>query len=97
MERLISLFGLFALMFMAWMASRDRKHINARLILTGLLFQCVFAFIVFKLSAGVVIFSWLNDAALKVISFAKEGIYFVFGPLESKDKTGRGLSHGAGF
>jgi CNT family concentrative nucleoside transporter len=76
-------------MFLAWMASRDRKHINARLILTGLLFQCVFALIVFKLPAGVVIFSWLNNAALKVISFAKEGIYFVFGPLAiSPGETG---------
>jgi CNT family concentrative nucleoside transporter len=89
LDRVISLFGLFVLMFLAWIASRDRKHINARLILTGLLFQCVFAFIVFKLSAGVVIFSWLNDAALKVISFAKEGIYFVFGPLAvSPGETG---------
>jgi CNT family concentrative nucleoside transporter len=88
-DRLISLFGLFVLMFLAWLASRDRKHINARLILTGLLFQCAFALIVFKLSAGVVIFSWLNDAALKVISFAKEGIYFVFGPLAiSPGETG---------
>lgn len=81
LDRLISLVGLFVLMFLAWMASRDRKNINVRLILTGLLFQCVFAFIVFKLSAGVVIFSLLNDAVLRVISFANEGIYFVFGPL----------------
>jgi CNT family concentrative nucleoside transporter len=80
-DRLISFLGLFVLMFLAWIVSRDRANINVRLILTGLLFQCVFAFIVFRLSAGVVIFSWLNDAALRVISFAKDGIYFVFGPL----------------
>jgi CNT family concentrative nucleoside transporter len=37
----------------------------------------------------VVIFSVLNDVALKVISFAKEGIYFVFGPLAiSPGETG---------
>jgi CNT family concentrative nucleoside transporter len=87
--RLISFLGLFVLMFLAWVASRDRKNINVRLILTGLLFQCVFALLVFKLPAGVVIFSWLNDAALKVISFANEGIYFVFGPLSvSPGQTG---------
>lgn len=89
MDRLISLSGLFVLMFLAWLASRDTKNINFRLILTGLLLQCGFAFIVFKLSAGVVLFSWLNDAALKVISFAKEGMYFVFGPLAiSPGETG---------
>jgi len=88
-DRLISFSGLFVLMFLAWMVSRDRENINVRLILTGLLFQCVFAFIVFRLSAGVVIFSWLNDAALRVISFAKDGMYFVFGPLAiSPGETG---------
>jgi CNT family concentrative nucleoside transporter len=80
-DRLISLGGLFVLMFLAWVVARDRKHINVRLILTGLLFQCVFAFIIFRLPAGVVVFSWLNDAVLRVISFAKEGMVFVFGPL----------------
>lgn len=80
-DRLVSFLGLFVLMFLAWVVSRDRRNINIRLILTGLLFQCVFAFIVFQLSAGVVIFSWLNHAALRVISFARDGIYFVFGPL----------------
>lgn len=88
-DRLISFSGLFVLMFLGWLASRDRRHINARLIVAGLLFQCGFALIVFKISAGVIIFSWLNDAALKVISFAKEGIYFVFGPLAvSPGETG---------
>ena len=87
--RLISLCGLFVLMFLAWVASRDTKHINFRLIITGLLFQGAFALVVFQLSAGVVVFSWLNDAALKIISFAKEGIYFVFGPLSvSPGETG---------
>jgi len=80
-HRLISFFGLFVLMFLAWLVARDRKNINFRLILTGLLIQFAFAFIIFRLPAGVVIFSWLNDAVLRVISFAKEGIYFLFGPL----------------
>jgi len=81
LHRLTSLFGLFVLMFLAWVVARDRKNINFRLICTGLLLQSLFALIVFRLPAGVVIFSWLNDAVLRVISFAKEGIYFVFGPL----------------
>jgi len=76
-------------MGLAWLAARDSKHINFRLILTGLLVQWAFAFIVFRLPAGVVIFSWLNDAVLKLISFAKEGLYFLFGPLAvSPGETG---------
>ena len=89
-HRLISLLGLVVLMFLAWVVARDRKNINFRLILTGLLFQFAFALLVFRLPAGVVIFSWLNDAALRVLSFAKEGMYFVFGPLSiSPGETGQ--------
>jgi CNT family concentrative nucleoside transporter len=88
-ERLTSLIGLFVLMFLGWVVARDRKNFNVRLIVTGLLFQCAFAFVVFRLPAGVVIFSWLNDVVLRVISFAKEGMYFVFGPLAvSPGETG---------
>ncbi len=88
-ERLTSLAGLFVLMFLGWVVARDRKNFNVRLIVTGLLFQCAFAFVVFRLPAGVVVFSWLNDAVLRVISFAKEGMYFVFGPLAvSPGETG---------
>lgn len=77
-------------MFLAWVVARDRKNINFRLILTGLLFQFAFALLVFRLPAGVVIFSWLNSAALRVLSFAKEGMYFVFGPLSiSPGETGQ--------
>jgi len=77
-------------MFLAWVVARDRKNINFRLIATGLLFQFAFALLVFRLPAGVVIFSWVNDAALRVLSFAKEGMYFVFGPLSiSPGETGQ--------
>jgi CNT family concentrative nucleoside transporter len=56
---------------------------------TGLLIQCAFAFVVFKLPAGVVVFSWLNDGVLKIMSFAKEGLYFLFGTLAvSPGETG---------
>lgn len=97
-QRIISFLGLFVLMFLAWAVSRDRKRINVRLVVTGLLFQFVFAFVVFQLSAGVVIFGRLNDAALRVISFAREGIYFVFGSLAvSPGETGPAGEASPGF
>lgn len=96
--RLVSLFGLFFLLVLAWSSARDRKHINFRLIFTGLLVQWAFAFIVFRLPAGVVIFSWLNDAVLRLISFAKEGLYFLFGPLAvSPGETGPMGERSPGF
>ncbi|MBW2107631.1 MAG: nucleoside transporter [Deltaproteobacteria bacterium] len=97
-ERLISLAGVFALMFLAWLASRDTRHINIRLISTGLVFQAAFAFVVFQLPAGVAVFSWLNDAVLTVIGFAREGMVFVFGPLAlSPGQTGPAGETSPGF
>ncbi len=80
-HRLISLLGLLVCMFLGWIISSDRKRINLRLIATGLLLQGVFALFVFTLPAGTQVFSWLNSAVLRLISFANEGIYFLFGPL----------------
>ncbi|NVM22919.1 MAG: nucleoside transporter [Desulfobacterales bacterium] len=97
-NRLISLSGLFVLMFAAWIVSRDRKNINFRLIGTGLLFQCAFAVIIFKLPVGAAVFSLLNDAVLRVISFAKDGMYFLFGPLAvSPGETGPAGETSPGF
>jgi concentrative nucleoside transporter, CNT family len=80
-ERLISLAGLFVLMFLAWIVAGDKKHVNIKLIFTGLLLQCIFAFVIFRLPAGVLFFSRLNDVVLGILSCAKEGMVFVFGPL----------------
>jgi len=36
MQRLISLLGLFVMMFLAWLLSVDRRRMNLRLILSGI-------------------------------------------------------------
>ena len=41
MERFISLFGLFAMMGIAWALSTDRRRINLRIVTGGLLLQVV--------------------------------------------------------
>jgi len=78
---LISLLGIFLLMLLAWICSRDRRTINWRLIFWGILIQAIFASVIFCLPIGVNVFRWLNSAVIKVLSFAREGTYFVFGPL----------------
>ncbi len=78
---LISLSGIIFLMFLAWLCSRDRRNINFRVIVWGVAFQIIFAGLIFWLPIGVNVFRWLNSAVLKVLSFAREGTYFVFGVL----------------
>ena len=77
----ISFFGLFGLMFFAWIFSTNRKNINWRVVFWGTALQLVFALIIFRMPAGVIVFNFANAAVLKLFSFAKEGIYFCFGSL----------------
>ena len=39
MPRLISFFGLWVMLLLAWALSENRKRVHVRLIVTGLLFQ----------------------------------------------------------
>ena len=46
MPRLISFAGLWVMLILAWMLSENRKRIHVRLIVTGMLFQLVFALLI---------------------------------------------------
>ncbi|MCD6408185.1 nucleoside transporter, partial [bacterium] len=91
MERVRGIFCLFVLMVLAWIFSRNRKKINWYVILWGLIFQIIIAIFIFH-SGNIGIFRFLNDAVLKIFSFSKEGIKFVFGPLAIS--PGEGKSYG---
>lgn len=77
----ISFLGIFAIAFLAWVFSKNRKNVNWNLILWAFGFQLLFAFIIFKVPLGISFFSWLNAVVVKLLSFSKSGINFLFGPL----------------
>lgn len=77
----ISFLGIFIISGFAWLSSKNKKNINWNLVLWGITFQLIFAFVIFKVPAGVSIFSWLNSLVIKLLSFSKSGINFLFGPL----------------
>lgn len=78
---LISFLGIFGLMLIAWIFSKDRRHINWRLVFWGAVLQISFALFVFSIPLGASLFNWINGVVVKVLSFANAGMYFVFGPL----------------
>lgn len=78
---LISFLGIFGLMFIAWVFSKNRRNVNWRTLVWGVALQLIFALFVFRIPAGLFLFNWINDAVIKILSFANAGIYFVFGPL----------------
>ena len=97
-EILIGLAGIILFMCLAWCASVNRRRINWRVVFWGLFLQFAFAGVIFKLPLGYLFFHWVNSAVIKFISFAKEGMYFLFGPLAvSPGTTGPGGANSLGF
>ncbi|MCK5427783.1 MAG: nucleoside transporter, partial [Thermodesulfovibrionia bacterium] len=81
MYNLISFAGIIVLMAFAWIFSTDRKVVNWRVILWGVVIQLLFAFLIFILPAGSTVFMLINDAVVKVIDVASAGPKFIFGRL----------------
>jgi len=77
----ISTLGIGTLIFLAWLFSSNRKAINWKLVGWGLLFQCIFAYFVFQAEVGFTVFIFINGIVNKLLSFAKDGMYFLFGVL----------------
>jgi CNT family concentrative nucleoside transporter len=81
MGRFTGIIGIIIILGLAWLWSNNRKAINYRLVITGLLLQLVLAVFILKVPIGQDIFMWLGKVINKLLDFAKEGGNFVFGDL----------------
>jgi CNT family concentrative nucleoside transporter len=86
--KIIGFFGVFVLLGIAWLASKNRRAINYKTIGAGLLLQFTFAVIVLKLPIGRYFFATMNDVIVKLLSFSDKGAEFVFGTLVSNPSMG---------
>ncbi len=86
--RIISLFGIFALLGIAWLFSKNKKAINYKTVLMGTLIQVAFAVIVLKVPLGRRFFQIMNDVIIKMLSFSDEGAKFIFGGLINNTSIG---------
>lgn len=81
MNYLWGLLGLLVVLGIAFLFSNNKKRINFRTILIGLAIQISFAFIVLKWPVGRAALQKLTDGVNAIITFANEGIDFLFGGL----------------
>lgn len=81
MEQYQGLLGLVFLMILAWLASEDRKSIQWRPIIAGLVLQLFLALLLVKLPASRQLFVWLNQAVLTLEQATTAGTSLVFGYL----------------
>jgi CNT family concentrative nucleoside transporter len=81
MERFISVVGMVAMVFLAWLISYDRRSFPWRVVLWGTGLQLVFAFLILWTDAGKIAFQWTGDKVTAFLGFTKHGTEFLFGNL----------------
>jgi len=79
MKRIISVLGLVIFIFLAWLLSAEKKKMNLRLILSGLVLQFILAFIILWTEPGQLFFVYAKNFITKILSFSDSGAQFVFG------------------
>ncbi|WP_079527978.1 NupC/NupG family nucleoside CNT transporter [Solibacillus sp. FSL K6-1781] len=88
MDFVWGIIGILGIVLIAIGLSNNRKAIQWRIIISGLVVQLIFAFIVLKWSFGREKLMQLSEGVQKLISYANEGINFVFGGLANPDNVG---------
>jgi concentrative nucleoside transporter, CNT family len=78
MQRFTGLLGIVLILGIAFLASNNKKRINFRVVLSGLLLQLVIALIILKVPAANQFFQFLGKGMQKIEGFAHEGAGFVY-------------------
>lgn len=81
MERFSGILGIFVILGTAFLLSNNKKKINLRVVVSGLILQLVLAFFILKTTPGQEIFEWLGNSIKKILDLANAGGSFVFGGL----------------
>ena len=79
MERFRGLIGIVLILGIAFLCSNNRKHINLRLVCSGLALQLLIAVLVLKVPVINQFFRFLGTGMHKLEGFAKQGASFVYG------------------
>lgn len=95
MERFQGLAGICLVLFLAWLFSNNKRKINKRLVVSGLLLQVVIAVLVLKVPAINSFFQYLGRGMQRVEHFASQGAAFVFGGLAVPGANGTAVDYRA--
>jgi len=75
--------GIFSLLFISFLFSRNRKGIDWKLVVKGLGIQIIFAFLILKVSFVSKSFEFIGKIFTKIISFTQDGTIFLFRSFET--------------
>ena len=85
--KMIGILGIASILGLAYLMSNNRKAINLRLVISGLVLQLLTAIFVLKVEFGQKLFQSIGDVVTAVLGFSDKGAGFVFGPLVSKPEV----------
>lgn len=81
MERLISGVGILVLLGLAWLMSNNKKRINLRTVIVGLVIQIVLGFLLLTWEPGRMAFQVFSDKVAEFLDLSTKGAGFLFGNL----------------
>lgn len=96
MERFIGLIGIVLILGIAFLASNNRKAINKRLVISGILLQLLIAVLVLKIPPVTKFFQGLGHGMEKIEQFARQGASFAYGGLAAMQFDGTVANYAAG-
>lgn len=78
------LLGMVTVLALAYLFSADRKRIDWKLVLSGLLFQLVFVLLILYVPFIGTIFEYLGKGFVIIVNATQAGVAFLLGPYASK-------------
>ena len=94
MQRLTGLIGVILILGIAFLFSNNKKRINLRLVVSGMLLQVAIAALVLKVPVVNHFFQFLGCGMQKLEGFAREGAAFVYAGIGAYDKSGTLVNYG---
>ena len=93
MARFQGVFGIFLILAIAFLCSNNKKRINYRLVLSGIVLQIVIAVLVLKVPIVTNFFKWVGHQIGHIEEFAKDGAAFVWGGVFVQSNLGATVTY----
>lgn len=89
MHRFHGLIGIALILGIAYLFSNNKRKINPRVVITGILLQTLIGILVFKIPVINHFFTSMGKGMEKIESFAKQGVNFVYGGIGAYNFSGQ--------
>ncbi len=87
MQYVISVLGILIVLFLAWLASSNRKEIKIRPIITMIVIQILLSLLLLNTEFGLIIIRGIAAVFSTLLEYASEGIAFVFGGIANEGEA----------